>query len=312
MAGEEEYFPLINGFHYKYYTSDVGGARNDFLFFRFDTVIEKRFLIGEHAVNYFKRLINLNREQLLEEVRKSLPSRYDELKMWPREWIISKLVYEYSKHTPKDRIFLLYGGHFPIDSYNSFPLVTYFYKNHDFIYYLTPEKITGDWDIDQQILRKCKDKTIFLPLNLSKVKSWIISTERGNLILGYVYGEDPVKIWNGKTLKEFKCIQVRTRAIRRKGFKFMPPEVKTWLAPGIGIILEVFGMEGECRFSQLIQYFRPDTEERWRYGLKRKDLEGYHFRKNLDEVEKAWEEKGFKVFYLQEWPEEDKQNKSKK
>jgi len=43
VVGEEEYFPLINGFHYKYYTSDVGGARNDFLFFGLTLSLRKNF-----------------------------------------------------------------------------------------------------------------------------------------------------------------------------------------------------------------------------------------------------------------------------
>ena len=88
-----------------------------------------------------------------------------------------------------------------------------------------------------------------------------------------------------------------------EGFKYIPPEKKFWFAPGIGLVLETYG----GGFLQLIQYFRPDTEERWRYGLTKKDLMGYHFNKELDEVEKAWEEKGFKVFYKQEWPEEQTQ-----
>ena len=298
--GEKAYFPLISGFHSKFYISNV--VEPDFLFFRFDTAIDITFLVGENEVEYFKTLIELNRQDLLKEAKRRIPSRYEEIKKWPREWIISKLLYQHSRRTPKERIFLEYTGSFPMGSYNSFPGVTYYYRGDKFLYTLSPEKLTGDWSVDRKILQK-SEKTIFIPLNPSKVTSWIIRSERGNLILGYVYSPDIVKIWNGKTLKEFKCLQIRIRAIRREGFKYIPPEEKFWFAPGIGLVLETYG----GRFLQLIQYFRPDTEERWRYGFTKRDLMGYRFDQELEEVEKAWEEKGFKVFYQQEWPEEQTQ-----
>ncbi|MCD6220512.1 hypothetical protein J7K43_09050 [Candidatus Calescamantes bacterium] len=293
--GEEEIFPLVNGLFKRYL-----GIRYSYNS-KNRISVENYFLINETSANYFEKLIKMKEEELREEARKKiiLPDRLS------RERMISLLIYPRSSLS-RSSIFWEYHSTFPTKYPTEFSRSTGYKKEGQFI-------------IEIYMLGKKTIKSRLLPLKVDKIgRIWSYNDieEYGETLKIGVISEEQeftVKINDSAEEKKFKGRKVSLYEIIK------PPKMAElsyfWYSPDIGLV--------ECgdKWGRmvLIEYFRPDLKKGWRMKLSKEIIDSlYAFgEKSLNkrirqEVEKAWEEKGFKVFYLQEWPEENTKNKSKK
>jgi len=290
--GEEALFPLINGLFRRY------------LEIRFSLPpipnrinIGNYFLINESSKHYFEKLVNMNATELSQEATKKgliLSGKFD------REKIISLLIYH---HSSKSSIFWEYYQFFPTKRYNKFNRAIGYRKGDKFIIEIFT--IGGKKAFERRLI----------PLNFRKDGNiWSFNDIEE-------YG-DRLKIGIASGIQEF-TVKIDKKIVGRK-FKGRKVTLYEVISPSRIEDLSYFWYSPECGLVEsgdkswgrmvLIEYFRPDLKKGWRIKLPSKIIKSlYSFgeeslnKKIRDEVEKAWEEKGFKVFYQQEWPEEQTQ-----
>ena len=292
--GEEALFPLINGLFRRYLEIPFSYHPQ-----KVRKTVTTSFLINENSEKYFRRLIKMDINSLKKEAQNlniPLPNNFT------REHLISLLIYHSLPSSPNTSIFWDYNQVFPQRNPTEFGRAVGGYKKENKFIVVVDE------------MGNKRKITRLLPIAVDKnSKRWSLNDieEYGDHLKFAVVELNKslmLKI-NDTGYRVFKGWKVNiyelTEDLEIREFSYF------WYVPGYGIIKSGGKGMGEV---VLIEYFRPDLRKGWKIKLPSKIIESlYSFgeeslnKKIQEEVEKAWEEKGFKVFYQQEWPEEQTQ-----